>query len=91
MKIGTHGNLKTIEILRVLQYWMFVNVIFLTLEQLLGMFLVTLEYFNWLTFLKSLHGLFSTLLGYYFCIGRHKGAVGLYMGLTFSISFMALS
>lgn len=70
---------------------MYLNVTVLVFVKNMDVLLITLESLNWLTILNSLHGLFATSLGYFFCIPKHLGSIGIYMGLTISLIFLSTS
>lgn len=91
MKIGTHGNLKTIEILKVLQYWMFVNITILVYAKIVDSVLYSFEYFTFMTIANTLNTPLAIGIGYYLCITKGLGAVGIYAALTLSFFFVVLA
>jgi len=68
MHIGTHGDLRTAQILKVLQYWMFVNITILIYAKMLDAVLYSFEYFGFMTIANTINTLVTLALGYYLCI-----------------------
>ena len=70
MRIDTERNLQVNSILKVLQYWMFVNITILVYLKCLETVLYTFEYFDYMTIVNVINTLMTVALGYYLCTTR---------------------
>jgi Na+-driven multidrug efflux pump len=73
------------EILKVLQYYIYLYVVITTYNRILKAVLLTFEYFGYLSILQIFVDVIMVVLAYYLCLTKGKGSEGIFQALIFVI------